>query len=387
LSCPQTCFEPYLRQELSYFDIVRDRHESDWTALVVRQLAANGGERFTVSLRPSAALASPPPREFLMPPVAQPEAMRKRLLEELLALLYLSQQGSPHAAAFQLSLPRREGTALSRLDDPWDYWAISPEVKGFAELQSEFHQAEVTGALTLRRTTERHKLRLRGSYSRQLSRFVLEGGSEVTGDIYAWEGRAIYAHSLGRRWALGFAATERARQGENLRGQLQGGPVVELNLFPYSDNVTKQIRLAYQAGPLMNWYFEPTREGKRHEVRPYHALTLVADANQHWGSVQWAVQLTSLLDEPDKYRVGSSTVLSLQLFEGFALTLQGFGAVVHDQINLRARPPSDNEILLGTVQQATSFVLEAEFGFSYTFGSIHNTIVNPRFGRLDLEEE
>jgi hypothetical protein len=46
---------------------------------------------------------------------------------------------------------------------------------------------------------------------------------------------------------------------------------------------------------------------------------------------------------------------------------QGPASYIQDQINLRARA-----------------VL---FGFSYTFGSVHNTIVDRRFGRVDLEED
>jgi hypothetical protein len=45
------------------------------------------------------------------------------------------------------------------------------------------------------------------------------------------------------------------------------------------------------------------------------------------------------------------------------------------------------DLLLGTAEQETSFDLQLELGIVYTFGSIHNTIVNPRFGRLDLQEE
>lgn len=387
LACPQTCFEPYLSQELSYFELVRDRYLSDWTVLVVRQRAANGGERFALSVL-RATLAEPIRiAEFVTAPAAPPDVVRQQLLEQLLRVLYWSLQGSPDVHAFRLSLPVRPGLELSRRVDAWDHWTITPELMGTGEAESGFHHLFFTGAATFRRITELNKLRLRGSYTRQLSRFVLEDGSTVNGDIDAWEGRVVYARSVGQRWAVGFATTERADEGENLRAHLHGGPVIELNLFPYRDNVAKQIRIAYQAGPWMNWYLDVTRDGHLHELRPYHALTVVTDVNQRWGSVQCAVQLNSFIDEPSEYRLSASTVLSLQLFEGFALNLQGLAAAVQDQINLRARPLSDEEILLGTVQQATDFVLFGEMGFSYTFGSIHSAIVNPRFGRLDLEEE
>lgn len=386
LTCPQTCFEDYLRQELSYFDIVRDRHQADLTLLVVRQKAASAGERITVQVL---SRAGGPANDHvaLTRPAAPPEEVRREVLATALAALFEASAGTPHQRAFKLSLPQRLDGSLSRLADPWDHWVVAPELKGFIDAESNYHFVELHSALTLRRVTERHRLRIRGAYLRRFNSFTLEDGAQVTGDVFEWSGRVTYAHALGERFALGFAASELSNQFANLRGHLHGGPVAEVNLFPYSENVRQQVRLAYQAGPWLDWYFERTRADLLHQLRPYHALTLVADANQRWGSVQWAFQLNSLLDEPEKWRLGTAAVVSLRLFEGFAVQAQGQAALVRDQLSLRARPLTDTELLLGTAQQPTNFKVELEFGISYTFGSVHDTIVNPRFGRLDLEED
>ena len=88
-----------------------------------------------------------------------------------------------------------------------------------------------------------------------------------------------------------------------------------------------------------------------------------------------------------RFRLAFGGQLALRLFEGLALQLEGTSAWVRDQINVRERPLDDSEILLFTAEQPTHFALEATFGFSYAFGSVHNTIVNPRFGRIDLTED
>lgn len=387
LHCPKTCFEPYLRQELSYFDLVRDRHEAELQVSVARQPTASTGERFTVVLTLTGGQEPPLVEELTTPPATQPEAARQRLLGVVLRLLYRRLESSSAAAAFELRLPKRSGVKLSRVEDPWDHWAVSPELKAAGEAQSAFYFGVVTSSVTVRRMTEKNKLRLRLAHEQLLSRYEVEDGRELRGDAQSWWAQLLYARSLGRHWALGFAGTERASQQENLTAHVHGGPVLELNLFPYSDNASKQLRVAYQAGPWLNWYAEPSVRGRRHDVRGYQALSVVVDANQRWGSVQWALQLNSLLDEPARYRLGSALVGSLQLFEGFAVNATGMGSWVNDQINLRARPLSDTELLLGTAEARTSFLLELELGLSYTFGSVHNSIVNPRFGRLDLQED
>ena len=103
--------------------------------------------------------------------------------------------------------------------------------------------------------------------------------------------------------------------------------------------------------------------------------------------MQWIGQLNAFLDAPELYRLSSGVVLSLRLFEGFAVNLEGEAALVRDLINLRARPVTDNELLLWTVQQPTDYTFKFVFALTYAFGSIHNTIVNPRFARVDLDEE
>src|SRR5690606_32900747 len=107
--------------------------------------------------------------------------------------------------------------------------------------------------------------------------------------------------------------------------------------------------------------------------------------NQPWGSVQLGTQLNSFLDAPDQLRLRGVAEMSLQPLEGFALTLALYGSWIRDQISLRAEQVSDVDLLLGAQQLPSDFSVSGELIFSYSFGSIHNTIVNPRFGRLDLD--
>ena len=390
LSCSLECFEDYLRQKLSHFDFVRDPHLATLTLVVVRQPAGNGGERFTAKIARHIRLTefeTRAQRSFLAPPGAPPHSSRERLAQVLLGLLYRELAETPDAEAFVLELPPRDGPALSGLIDPWDYWVFAPELRGGGEGGSGFYYAELAAALTIRRITDDSKFRLRGSYGRDLTGFKLEDGTRVRGDVYKWEARGIYAHSVRRHGALGLVSTARASEYENLEFHLHGGPMAEINAFPYADNATRQLRFAYQIGPWVNWYFEPNLAGLRREIRPYNALSLITDVNQPWGSVQWIGQVNVLLDDPRLYRVSAGAVLSLRLFEGLAITFEGEAAYVRDMINVRGRPVTDLELLLWTAQQPTRYQWELEFALTYTFGSVHNTVVNPRFGRVDLDEE
>jgi hypothetical protein len=385
----ERCFDDYLRQELSYFDFVRDRHLADLTVVVGRQPAGNGGERVSASLveRKGASETTRATGSFTAAPGDSDDSIRQQLGQLVLRMLTAHFMGSPHELEFHVSLKRRDGETLSALADPWRYWVLAPEISGEGEGGSGYYFVDLTGALTARRITEHNKVRLRAAYTRRLSGYKLEDGSRVRGDVYEAEGRAIYAHSVGTRGALGLVATGRASEFENLKGHVHGGPVAEINVFPYQENATRQLRAAYQVGAWSNWYFERNAAGRGRETRPYHALSLVADVNQTWGSVQLIGQGTQFLDSPRLYRLSVGSLLALRLFEGFAINLKGEASLVRDQISLRERQITDLELLLWTAQQKTNYMFEFELGFAYTFGSVHNTIVNPRFGRIDLDEE
>jgi len=60
--------------------------------------------------------------------------------------------------------------------------------------------------------------------------------------------------------------------------------------------------------------------------------------------------------------------------------LYGQYSVVHDQLSLPKGDATTEQILLQRKQLETQFQYNASIGLTYTFGSIYNNIVNPRFG-------
>jgi hypothetical protein len=64
-----------------------------------------------------------------------------------------------------------------------------------------------------------------------------------------------------------------------------------------------------------------------------------------------------------------------------SLSLNADITAVHDQVYLPRGRATTEEILARQRQLATGYEYSYSFGISYTFGSIHNGIVNPRFER------
>jgi hypothetical protein len=55
-------------------------------------------------------------------------------------------------------------------------------------------------------------------------------------------------------------------------------------------------------------------------------------------------------------------------------------AIIHDQLSLTKEGATAEEVLLRQQQIASQYNYSFKVGFSYTFGSIYNNVVNPRFG-------
>jgi len=72
--------------------------------------------------------------------------------------------------------------------------------------------------------------------------------------------------------------------------------------------------------------------------------------------------------------------INLRLVKGLSLRLYGSVSLVHDQLNLPKGDASSEDILLSRKQLASQYTYYGSIGLTYTFGSIYNNVVNPRFG-------
>jgi len=72
--------------------------------------------------------------------------------------------------------------------------------------------------------------------------------------------------------------------------------------------------------------------------------------------------------------------LSLHLFKGFSLELRGNYSMIHNQLSLQKSAVSQEEVILQQRQLETQYSYWGTVGINFTFGSIYNNIVNPRFG-------
>ena len=165
----------------------------------------------------------------------------------------------------------------------------------------------------------------------------------------------------------------------NQRLFVRAAPAVEYNIFPYSESTRRQLTFQYAVGLNSYSYEDTTIFNKLSEVHADQTLTASLALKQPWGSVSTSLEVAALLDDFSKRRAVLFNFLDLRLFKGFSINTFASVSLVRDQLYLAKGESSDEDILVRRRQLASSFTYFGGIGLSYTFGSIFNNVVNPRF--------
>ncbi len=106
---------------------------------------------------------------------------------------------------------------------------------------------------------------------------------------------------------------------------------------------------------------------------------IASEAKQPWGSVYGSVTSSQYLDDPGKYRIDGFMGMSWRIVRGLNLNFDLGYTKLRDQLNLKRGTATEEEVLLRLRQLATGYYYYGSVNISYTFGSVFQNVVNPRF--------
>ena len=378
------CDFDYLRVETPWVSFVRDRADSDVHLLLTREETGAGGSRYMLE-----AIGEGPftgrrdTLTFSTQPSATQDARRMEIARNVqLALMPYAARTEAGRGLRVASAARREDdeTAPSAGADRWNAWVF--EVSSGASTEREQRQSDISldADFDARRITRALKLGLSVGMDYDRSRFELDDGSKVTSTREQYNGGAIAIHSLADHWGAGLQTTLRSSTFENLRLRVLAAPAVEYSIFPYEESTRRQLVLQYALGIASMRYREETIFGRLGETRPAHAFTVGYDVRQPWGSANATLLASNYLDDFSKNRLEFDMEWNLRVVRGLEFEIGASTSLIHDQLSIPKRGATDEEILLEQRALRTDYRYDLRAGFSYTFGSIFNSVVNPRFG-------
>ena len=388
LDCQFFCDNQYLREELPIVDFVTEPTQADVHILHARQRTAAGGSLITLTFlgqRNYTALSDT--LTYATNSDATPDEERVALLHHLTIGLsrYLARAGLSDKLVIRAVKPSiQERPASSIEDDAWNYWVFSIGAGGFLRGQESTKFTRRRANFSANRTTEDLKIRFSGNINESKSEF--DAGDETIESATSSERLTVQiVKSIGEQWAVGATGSVSASSFQNTKLQMEFGPAIEYDFFPYSQSTRKFLTVQYSIKLAKRHYDELTIFALDEETILRHSLGISLSLSQKWGSASISTDLSHLLTNfdrslTDSYNLGIFGSASVRLFRGLSFNTFVSYNRIRDQIDLPSDAATKDEILLRSVQLPTGYSYFVNFGFTYRFGSIFNNVVNPRMG-------
>jgi hypothetical protein len=390
VDCNTFCDFDHFRREIAYVNYVRDRQVAQVHVLITGRETGGGGTEFTlrfIGLREFAGLDDE--LRYASSQTDTEDEVRNGLTQTLRLGLVRYVARLPMGKDLKISFEGSEAGQESRGPDPWNFWVFEASINGFFEGQSSTRSRFLDGSLSASRTTEewKHNFFVSGHGSRETFEFSDSTEADGTGTLVSrsssYHAEGLVVRSLSPHWSAGFNAAVRSSTFENLDLQYRIAPAIEYDIYPYGESTRRQFTFLYQVGYIYADYEERTIFGKDREGRFAQSLIVSADVTQPWGNAHATVEAFNYLSDFSKNSIEVFAGLEFRVFRGLNLNLFAGYERVRDQLNLPATGATPEEVLLELKELQTSYQYEISVGLSYTFGSIYNNVVNPRFEALD----
>ena len=393
LDCQNTwCDFDFLRTEITFVDWVRDRRVAQIHLLVTSQQTGSGGREYTLDFVGQERFAGTDQRlRHVTLPTESDDEVRRGLAR--LMKLGLVRYAASTTLAGRLNItydaPASSDTARPLLHDPWNYWVYRASINGNLNGESRSMRRHYRARFTANRTTADWKIRTAADGSYDAQQFVI--AYDTTGDLlddvtdttrayrHEYSTFGLVVRSLGEHWSVGGYGWASSSTYSNQKLTLQGGPALEYNVFPYSQFNQRQLTMRYVVRANRFLYNEETIYFLRRENRWDHLLEAELETNQKWGQAEISVEASQYFFDPSKRRLEINGYGEYRIFKGFAINAFAGYELVRDQLSLPRGGAAPNEVYLRLRELQTDYRYFTGFGLSYTFGSIFNSVVNPRF--------
>ncbi len=378
------CDFDHFRREIDFVNYVRDRVDAQVHVLVTTRRTGGGGTEFTIAYIGQQEFAGADDTLFYFSSDTDVEDEVRAGLTRLLKLglvRYVARLPMGERLDVTYEVPDTVGEApqVQALEDPWDFWIFRIRVGG--NLGGEERQSSFSAnwGLSANRTTEAWKIRLSASGWYSEDQFELSDGSELTSISRNYGGAAFVVKSLGEHWSVGAIAEARVSTFRNQDFSLEIGPGVEYSVFPYAESTRRELTVI--AALLVNYfdYEEITIFDKMTETRPRGVIEVEYAVQQPFGTINTSLEGVAFLDDFEQHSIELGGWLNLRLVRGLQLNIHGSVERIKDQLHLERAGATDEEVLLRRKELGTDYRYSVGLSLSYTFGSIYNNVVNPRF--------
>ena len=376
------CDNTFIKQNLGNVQFVRDQAQGDVHLFFLTQGNGSGGRHYDIDFIGKNDFESINYKlSFSTDSNMTGDDVRKRILENIkLGLVrFWIEKGSLEGISVSAPTPEVEEAeeAKEEVKDPWNSWFFRLSANGWFNGQETNNSSNINLNASARRVTEKNKFFMRIGFNENKSTFSYDGSDIVSIN----SGKSLYVNdvlSINDHWSYGFFGGLGTSTFSNYSLYWNFKPALEYNFFKYNESAKKQLVLSYSNGIRYNDYMVRTVFLKDSEYLWEHSISFGGSVRQEWGDVNGEVSFDQYLHDTSLNSLNFNLRTNIRLFKGFNFNIGGGYSITRNQINISSGGASLEDILLRQQQLQSGYNYYFNVGISYSFGSIYNTVVNPR---------
>ena len=367
----------YIKREIPFINYVRDIKEAHVYIISTNERTGSGGQTFSYFLVGQNEFAGMKDTvSFSSSPDDTQELKRQKEVSVLkMALMrYILRTPLAEYVKIDFSIPMKEEVST----DKWDSWVFSTRVNGFLNGQKSYNSSQVFGSFSANRVTKEWKLNFDLNFNNGIDKFKIDNKT-IKSENISKSFNALIVKSIGEHWSLGGSGELGSSTYSNQDIEFKMMPGLEYNVFSYSESTRRMLKFLYSAGYFYHNYMDTTIYNKTREHLWGHSLEAVYRVVQKWGSINIGSEWRNYFHDWSLNNLSLNGSVEFRIAKGLSINIDSGASIIHDQLNLVKGGASTEEILLRRKELETQFSYFTSFGITYTFGSIYNNVVNPRF--------
>jgi hypothetical protein len=382
------CDRNFFITDLPFTLFTQDRLDADVHLLITRIGTAAGGGEYTFSFVGKKRFASRVDTliTFLPPNTTEDVRRREQARVAKIGLAPFAMR-LPNASRFSLRYEAPGNTPaapkMKTLNDKWNFWVYRLRLNGSGSAESRSSNYELTANVNASRITEDWKITTNARSEYRANRFRLSSGEDRRFVLRSADANVRLVKTVTDHWSVGSNLSTGYSEFRNTQASVAADLSAEYNFYHWREATSRQLLAVFSVGQRYFDYYQPTIFNRSAENRPVARAILATESRQTWGNIDGSIRYTRFLHNNDTYSVSANGRTNIRLTRGLSLELRGDAAKVNDQLFLARGSASDDEVLTRQRALATSFRLSGSVGINFTFGSIYNTIVNPRLDELN----
>lgn len=367
----------YIKQEITFINYVRDLKDAQVYIISSSQETGAGGEEYSYLLIGQQEFDGM--RDTVSFTTSADDTMeqtrRKEVATLKMALMrYVLKTPLGKYINIDFTAPIEEEVTT----DKWNNWVFRLSAYGYMNAEKSYNSNTYYGSISMRKITEQWNIDFGIYYGNTTDKYEYEDETYKYNYLEKTFS-ALMVRSLGEHWGIGLSSSVSQSTYSNYDLRILSMPGIEFNAFPYTESTRKLLTFNYSAGYFHHDYTDTTIYDQTTENLWGQSLFAIYTIIQKWGHGDIGLEWMNYFHDWDLNRLSFYTSFEFRIAKGFSVEIEGGASMIHDQINLPKGGASKDEVLLRRKELETQFSYYSQIGFTYTFGSIYNNVVNPRF--------